>query len=100
MVGNLSEQQIQNLEENLEFYINSDLSLFIPIYRFCEYAVSSSYSHPSYSFIYNINQKGSLLVNGITKQNPYNNLSFICAFSPGITHQEIIEEGFLKRNEF
>jgi AraC family transcriptional regulator len=94
LVGEFTDNQIQNLIENLETYINPDLSMFIPIYRYCDYAVSPNHSHPSYSFIYNINQKGSLIVNGEPKTNPKNNNPFICAFSPGVRHQEIIEEGF------
>lgn len=94
LVGYFNDNQIQNLVENLEIYINPDLSMFIPIYRYCDYAVSPNHSHPAYSFIYNINQKGNVIVNGRTKDNPLKDNSFICAFSPDIKHQEIIEEGF------
>jgi AraC-like DNA-binding protein len=94
LVGDFNDNQIQNLIENIETYIHPDLSMFIPIYRYCDYAVSPNHSHPAYSFIYNISQKGRVIVNGKNKNNPLEDSSFICAFSPGIKHQEIIEEGF------
>lgn len=93
LVGEFTKPQLANLEENLEFYFNPDISVFVPIYRYCDYAASPNHSHPAYSFIYSINQMGQLLLNGKPKNNPLNSSSFICAFSPGIVHQEIIEEG-------
>ncbi len=92
LVGSFSESQLQNLLENLEYYLHPDFSMFVPIYRFCEYAVSPNHAHPAYSFIYTIEQKGRLLVNGKETQNPYG--ACLCAFSPDVAHQEIVEEGF------
>jgi len=94
LVGDFTDAQIQNLSDNLESYINPQLSLFVPIYRYCEYAVSPNHSHPAYSFIYTIHQKGCLIVNGKIKPNPLQDSSCICALSPGVPHEETVEEGF------
>lgn len=64
LVGEFSESHIRNLKENLEFYLHPELSMFIPVYKYCEYAVSANHSHPAYSFIYNIKIKGHFKVHG------------------------------------
>ena len=92
-VGEFSQKQLENLLENLDYYIHPQLSMFVPVYRFCEYAVMPNHAHPAYSFIYTLNLNGEYLVEGrkITSQESL----FICAFSPGVMHQEIAyEEGF------
>lgn len=94
LVGEFAKSQIDNLVENLENYIHPDLSMFVPIYRYCDYAVSANHTHPSYSFIYTIKQNSRFIVDGKSISNPLGNQSFVCAFSPDIKHQEIIEEGF------
>lgn len=93
LVGTFTDGQLNNLTENLESYLHPDISLFVPVYRYCDYAVSENHSHPSYSFIYNINQKSKILVDGHLLPPP-SDPHFISVFSPGVKHQEIVEEGF------
>lgn len=94
LVGEFTNLQITNLEENLEYYLNSNLSLFVPIYKNCDFAITPNHSHPSYSFIYSIKSSGYFLLNGEKVFSPTNSSSFICAFSPSIMHQEVIEKCF------
>lgn len=94
LVGEFSPSQLQNLTENLESYLHPDFSMFIPVYKYCDYAVSPDHIHPGYSFIYNINQKGSLVVNGKMIEGSEDFTSCIAVFSPDVKHHEIIEEGF------
>lgn len=93
LAGDLSDQQIDNLQENFELYLNENISLFVPIYRHCDYATTPNHCHPSFSFIYNIQQKGHILVNGIKQPNPYYGGASVCAFSPEIHHQEVLSDG-------
>src|ERR1035437_6633028 len=94
LVGHFSDSQIINLKENLEYYVNANVSLFVPIFKYCDFATSPNHSHPSYSFIYSIKSIGYFLLDGEKVTNNEDTDSFICAFSPEIIHQEIIEEGF------
>lgn len=92
LAGDLSDMQLAGLQENFELYLNENVSLFVPIYRHCDYATSPNHSHPSFSFIYNIQQKGYIIVNGEEQPNPYHGSSSICAFSPGVHHQEVLSD--------
>src|ERR1035437_7171939 len=94
LVGHFSDSQIINLKENLEYYVNANVSLFVPIFKHCDFATTPNHSHPSYSFIYSIKSNGYFLLNGEKVTNNQDLNSFICAFSPDIVHQEIIEGGF------
>lgn len=94
LTGELSDANLDNLSENFEMYIHRDISLFVPIFKHCDYAVTPNHSHPAYSFIYYINYKGRILVNGQQRTNPFKNQASVCAFSPEVKHQEIIEDGF------
>lgn len=94
LVGGFSDSQISNLEENIEYYINPNVSIFIPIYKQCDFAISPNHSHPSYSFIYNIKSTGYFLLDNRKVSPPIDVHFFICAFSPDIAHQEAVEEGF------
>jgi AraC-like DNA-binding protein len=93
LAGDLNDQQIDNLQENFELYLIENISLFVPIYRHCDYATTPNHCHPSFSFIYNIQQKGYILVNGVKQPNPYYGGASICAFSPGVHHQEVLSDG-------
>ena len=92
LAGDLSDIQLAGLQENFELYLNGKVSLFVPIYRHCDYATTPNHSHPSFSFIYNIQQKGHICVNGKEQANPYGCGGSICAFSPGIHHQEVLSD--------
>lgn len=94
LVGRFSQPQLQNLQENLEFCLHPDLSVFVPVFKFCEFAALPNHSHPGYSFIYNIKMKGHLLMDGKKINPPDERAPNICAFSPGVSHQEIMENGF------
>ncbi len=95
-VGNMSTEALSNLFRNIDYYINENVSVFIPLYNYCHYAVMPNHSHNSYSFIiYVDNSEDSLFkVEGkevvIPKMKGYT----CVAFSPNVEHQEIIEEGF------
>ena len=50
-VGNMSTEALSNLFRNIDYYINENVSVFIPLYNYCHYAVMPNHSHNSYSFI-------------------------------------------------
>lgn len=92
LVGSFTDSQLQNLMENIDYYIHPKICVFVPRYKYCDYAVSPNHTHPGYSFIYNIAINGDLLVEG-EKVNSMVPLPNICAFSPNIKHQEVLREG-------
>jgi AraC-like DNA-binding protein len=94
LVGPMTPEQMENLGRNLESYIHRDLSIFVPLYSYCGYAVSPDHVHPGYSFIFNQRSNGYLKVEGQKVRAPAH--QNICCFSPGVQHQEVNEEGFSK----
>ncbi|MBK8806237.1 MAG: helix-turn-helix transcriptional regulator [Bacteroidales bacterium] len=94
LVGEFSQSQLDYLQENIEFHLHQDISLFVPLFNACEYAISENHSHPSYSFIYSLKINGYLIVEGKKIESLRKDNVAIAAFSPGIEHQEVTENGF------
>jgi len=85
LVGKFSGEQLTSLTENTEYYLHPDISIFIPILKYCEYAVIPKHTHLSYMFIFE------------TGNEKYRAKSGMRAFYPGFPHHEVVEEGYTNR---
>lgn len=94
LVGPVSEAGYRNIAKNIEMYMTPDLSIFIPVLDYCDYAISPRHKHPAYSFIYNYTGSCEVRVNELVKSSPFGNKPNICAFSPEVPHEEIVKEQF------
>lgn len=95
LVGGFSEEQLDNLYENLESYLHPKLSMFVPVYKNCDKADSPNHAHPAYSFIYGISlNTGAFILEGNRVEVKKEQSSSIFYFSPGVKHQEVVDEGF------
>ncbi|MFW6221549.1 MAG: helix-turn-helix domain-containing protein [Fibrobacterota bacterium] len=92
LVGHFTEDMVKTLQRNVEFYVQPDFAIFIPVAGYCDYAVLPNHSHPSFSFIYHSSTAPDIIFEdkplcAKQKQN-------FCYIAPGIPHQEIQKEGF------
>jgi len=94
LVGPVSGPMFEDMCRSVQMYLTPDVSLFIPFLDYCEYAVSPQHTHPGYSFICNHSGPGEVRVHHETKRSPYGNAPSICAFSPDVPHEEIMEDQF------
>lgn len=94
LVGPTTKAVFQNIKKNVQMYVTPKLSLFIPFLDYCDYAISPEHTHPSYSFIYNYTGPSEIKVGPDIKQSPFGKKPNICAFSPNVPHQEIVQEQF------
>ena len=94
LVGTVTEAEFKNISKNVEMYMYDDLSIFIPCIDYCDYAITPQHRHPSYSFIYNYSGQGEIRVYGTVRSSSFGNKPNICAFSPGIPHEEIVQDQF------
>ncbi|MGL1903689.1 MAG: AraC family transcriptional regulator [Fibrobacterales bacterium] len=94
LVGPMLDSTIEKIGNNVEMYLSNDLAIFIPYLDYCDYAITPQHTHPGYSFIYNFSTSGDVRVFETLKRSPFGNKANICAFSPDIPHEEIIEDQF------
>lgn len=94
LVGNVNGPTFEKMQKNVEMYLTPHLGIFIPYLNYCDYAVSPSHTHPAYSFIYNFTGPAAINVFQKRKVSPYDKEANICAFSPDIPHEEIMEDQF------
>ena len=94
LVGKVDGPAFEKMLKNVEMYLSPRLGIFIPYLDYCDYAVSPSHTHPAYSFIYNFSGPGAVNVSQKKKVSPFGKEANICAFSPDIPHEEIIEGQF------
>jgi len=94
LVGKLSDNTTAEMNKNLECFLHSKVSLFIPASGQCNYALTPRHTHPAYTFIYYFQSVNDFIVDD--KHLSYDMADGKClsAMSPGIPHQEIEEEHF------
>lgn len=94
LVGSVTEQVLERIQKNVELYMNPKLGIFVPSFDYCDYAISPQHTHPGYSFIYNLSGSAAVKVRDTIQRSPYKNKANICAFSPDVPHEEIVEDQF------
>jgi AraC family transcriptional regulator len=94
LVGNVTSVEFEKMAKNIKLYLSPNLGIFVPFLDYCDYAISPQHTHPGYSFIYNFSGQGFVKVGKHIKKSPFNNNANICAFSPGVPHEEVMENQF------
>ncbi len=94
LVGQVTGPVLEKMLKNVEMYLTPSLGIFIPYLDYCDYAVTPSHTHPAYSFIYNFSGPAAINIYRQKKVSPFGKAANICAFSPDIPHEEIIEDQF------
>lgn len=94
LVGKVDGPVLTKMLKNVEMYLSPSLGIFIPYLDYCDYAISPSHTHPGYSFIYNFSGPSAINVDQKKKISPFGKEANICAFSPDIPHEEIVEDQF------
>ena len=97
LVGTFDTKALENLMANIDHYIHPKLSVFVPRFNYCHYAVMPNHAHTSYSFIfyYDVKNESGLRVNGEEVLVPYSvKEPMYAAIAPGVVHQEVIHEGY------
>lgn len=89
LVGNITEENLKYVDS----YISEKLSIFIPSVGFCEYAIQSNHTHPSYSFIIAFSEENLLIKPRIKFKEGYH---YALAMSPNFSHEENTENGFTR----
>jgi AraC family transcriptional regulator len=92
LVGRFTESQVATLLRNIEFYLSPEFGIFIPVAGYCDFAIMPNHAHPGYSFVLYLGRPGGLIVEGKKVVAPAG--KNLCAFSPGVVHEEVMEEGF------
>lgn len=87
LVGDITEQNLKYVE----CYVAERLGIFIPSVGFCEYAITPSHTHPSYSFVLFFSKEDSFFEKNIDlPQEHY----LTAVISPGVPHEERPAENF------
>lgn len=94
LVGQLSENKVEMMKKNLDFFLHPKVSLFIPSCGQCAYAVTPNHTHPSYTFIYYFQPVNHFIVEGRNLTYDLTDGKCLTAMSPDIQHQEMEEEYF------
>lgn len=88
LMGEVSTEQLKNTDR----FIGEKMLVFMPIMGFCEHAVSSVHSHPSYQIVFAFSDKLSFEIDGeIFKTRPQS----LLLIPPGTYHKEIEVEYFV-----
>jgi AraC family transcriptional regulator len=94
LVGPVSEAMYRDMCRNIQMYLTPDVALFIPFLDYCDYAITPRHTHPGYSFIYAYAGPVEVRVRDEIRKSPYAGKPCICAFSPDVPHEEIMQEQF------
>ncbi|MBN2435075.1 MAG: helix-turn-helix transcriptional regulator [Spirochaetes bacterium] len=87
LVGNASIEQLKNVD----YAVIDNFGIFVPSIGPCLYSISPAHTHPSYMIIFNMFNYCNVKMNDqILSVSPYT----VSVFSPGIEHQEIIDEDY------
>jgi AraC-like DNA-binding protein len=92
LVGPFTDKQVETLLQNIESYIAPTMSIFVPVAGYCDYAIMPDHAHPGYSFVLYLGRPGGLALEGRKVVIPTG--KNLCAFSPDVVHQEVLQEGF------
>ncbi|MEG0295659.1 MAG: helix-turn-helix transcriptional regulator [Clostridium sp.] len=81
LVGSITKEDLANVE----YYISTNLAIFIPSVGFCKYAIKENHTHPTYSFVLFFNEEDSLVPAEIEiDKNSYLSV----AMAPNLEHTE------------
>lgn len=94
LVGDAPDDMLASIRMNIQMYLTPNLGLFIPYLGHCDYAIRPNHTHPGYSFIYNFTGPASVRVRGKSRNSPFGREANLCAFGPGIPHEEVVEDQF------
>lgn len=94
LVGPLDKSALNALKKNINFFLHPKVSLFIPSYGQCKYAVTPKHTHPAYSFIYYFQPVSDFIVEDRNIAYDLSEKKCLSAVSPNIPHQEIEQENF------
>ncbi|MFP4698476.1 MAG: helix-turn-helix domain-containing protein [Eubacteriales bacterium] len=87
LVGEITESDLRYVD----YYVSSDIGIFIPSVGFCQYAITYQHIHPSYSFIlFPFKEQSMVNIEMEVPQNKYLSV----AIGPDIPHEEKSENGF------
>lgn len=94
LIGQMSTDTTTQIISKNDCFLHSKVSVFIPSYGQCDYAITPNHTHPAYSFIYYFQPVNDFIIEG--KNMAYDLVDGKClsAISPDIPHQEIEEEDF------
>ena len=94
LVGSVTEHVAQIMCRNLDCFLHPKVSLFIPSRGQCEYAVMPNHTHPAYTFIYYFQQVSDIIVEDRHLSYDLAGGKCFSAMSPGVPHQEVLEDFF------
>ena len=94
LVGSLDEGTINVIKKNIDFFLHPKVSLFIPSYGQCKYAITPKHIHPAYSFIYYFQPVSDFIVQDRNITYDLSEKKCLSAVSPNIPHQEIEQDNF------
>lgn len=89
LLGHFKKEELKNTDS----FISDRIAIFIPILDFCEYAVKSMHSHPSYHFILAFNDQIEIKIGS---KNVLTEPKKLLIIPPNMHHKEIIKNNFLR----
>lgn len=94
LVGTMDLRAADILKDRIDCFLHPEVSLFIPASGQCEYAITPSHTHPAYSFIYHFQPVEEIIIEGKSRSYDVQEGKCLCVISPGIPHQEVIQDNF------
>ncbi len=94
LVGPMDEGVAQAIINKTDCFFHPQLSIYIPTFGQCDYAIRPSHTHPAYSFIYYFQPITNFIVNGEDVSHDISDGKCLSALSPDIPHQETEEDTF------
>lgn len=89
LVGEVTERQLRNVD----CYVSENLGIFVPSVGFCEYAITPSHTHPSYSFtIFPTLAQTYMTIEIDVPANHY----AAAAMAPRVPHEEPVHDTFVR----
>ena len=94
LFGPLGTNTASNIIKAIDCFLHPEVSLFIPSFGQCEYAVTPNHTHPAYSFIYYFQPVYNFMIEGRNLSYDLAEGKCLSAISPDIPHQEIVQDHF------
>lgn len=94
LVGPMSTDTTTQIIQKIDCFLHPKVSVFIPSYGQCDYAITPNHTHPAYSFIYYFQPVNDFIVEGRNRAYDLAEGKCLSAISPDIPHQEIEKEDF------
>ncbi len=89
LVGEISQEQLSDVDA----FVIDDFAIFLPVVGPCRYSITPDHSHPAYMFIITTGDNTAIALADERIECEYGRLY---AFSPGIVHHEVVEQGFAR----